>query len=383
MVNLTELPNEILISLPSYIHDIEDFTSITSTCRILRDTCQEASPNTILRLCAAKSTTFFRPSPHLLIAATARQLGSWARQSTANETLLATTCQEGIDALLPLCVAHCGLTLPRIRALYELRFSTINPVTNIIDQCVGAQWYSTPNFWNGGVDDAYTVSADPSLTFFHLAIYGELFGPDFDAWLDPTAKGRKTLSVETRLEFIKYCLPDFATELNGHISPQQARSVGGTLDPRRAVKKTGPYAPKPAGEVDLRSQTDDHNHNLALVWVLKSTKWRPHWNELRKLTGEDFGPGLGEDGWYDDDDEIDWRQKIWENVMLCQGLDGIGMMLPEQRGAWVEKLRRWRDQIAAMDSEPEKVKVGLWNTSKCPWLLGDLRICTSGYVGGT
>ena len=89
-----------------------------------------ASPNTILRLAAAQSSTFFRPSPHFLVTATAKQLGNWARQSPANETELANRLEDGIDGLLDLVLQHCGLTMERIRQLHLQRFSIINPVYN-------------------------------------------------------------------------------------------------------------------------------------------------------------------------------------------------------------------------------------------------------------
>lgn len=113
-----------------------------------------ASPNAILQLAAAQAGVFFRPSPFFLIAATARDLGNWARQSEANEKELAGKLENGIDALMDLALEHCGLTVQRIRELHTMRFSVLNPVENIIDQCVGQQWYALPGFWDGAVDDA-------------------------------------------------------------------------------------------------------------------------------------------------------------------------------------------------------------------------------------
>ncbi|KAF2225435.1 hypothetical protein BDZ85DRAFT_257492 [Elsinoe ampelina] len=378
MARLTDLPIELILSLPRYLHNIEDFTSLSSTNRKLHSLLPSTSPNTILQLCAAQSTTFFRPSPHFLLAALAPQLGSWARLSPANEALLAETCQSGIEALLPLCLSHCGLTLPRIRELHALRFSTINPITNIIDQCVGAQWSSTADFWDGGVDDAYTICADADETFFHLAIYGGVFGGDFGVFLSPEAKDERRLSVATRLEFIKYCMPDFAMELGGRILARGVRSEGGTMDPRRDVKPVGPYQKSPGTVADLK-----WNSALGMTWVLKSSRWTPCWKKLRELAGGDFDPNREEEEWHADIGERDWRQRMWENVMLCQGLDGLQMILPEHQEKWVDKVKLWRDQVADILAEPGKVKVGLWETYEYPWLFGDLTICTSGYVMGT
>lgn len=379
MACLTSLPPEILLSLPNYLHNIEDYTSLSSTCRALYSALASASPNTILRLAAAQSSIFFRPSPDFLVAATARQLGNWARLSTSNEATLAASFQSGMEGVLTLALDHCSLTLPRIRELHAIRFSILNPLTDIIDQCVGEQWYSNPNFWNGGVDDAYTIDADPSSTLFHLAIYGELFGPDLATYLDRhrALSPRRALTVDTRLEFVKYCVPDFACERMGRYGPlvQQAS----TLDPRRCVKPVGPYVRSVTGSY----QAPPKNNNIALVWVLRSSRWRPHWKRLRERAGEEFQDGFRDSWWFHDQDEGDWRQRLWENVMVCQGLDGLGMVRPELQEPWLERVRDWRAKIAALEHEPTTIMVGRQATYDYPFLLGDLRICASGYVSGT
>jgi len=372
---LLSLPRDILILLPDYIHNIEDYTNLSSTCTVLRDCMNTASPGTILRLAAAQSTTFFRPSPHFLVTATARELGNWARESTTNEAVLATRLEDGVDGLLDLSLKHCGLTMERIRQLHLQRFSIINPVTDLIDKCVGSQWYATPDFWNGGADDAYTIYADPPATFFHLALYGELFGPDFEAFLDSSERSARRLSVETRLECIKYCVPDYAT------SDCQERACDvympdGQIDPRRAVKQTGPYA---EGAGPLRDQ-----NNIALVWVIQSSRWKPHWRAMRARAGiTDFQSDFTDNWWYDPDDEQDWRQRMLEAIMICQGLDGLGMIRPDLQDIWVEKIKGWKEKIASLEKEPEWTKVGRQATLEYPFLLGDLRICGTGYVCGT
>jgi hypothetical protein len=113
--SLLSLPRDILILLPDYVNNIEDSTNLFSTCKTLRACMDTASPNTILRLATAQSSTFLRPSPHFLVTATARELGHWARKSQADEDELATQLEEGIDGLLDLVLEHCGLTMERIR----------------------------------------------------------------------------------------------------------------------------------------------------------------------------------------------------------------------------------------------------------------------------
>lgn len=373
--SLLSIPDELLLQLADYIHNIEDYTSLRATCKTLRVLLDSVTPRTILRLAAAQSTTFFRPSPYLLVAATARELGDWARSNQANEQKLASTMELGIEGLLDLALEHCGLTLERIRQLHLMRFSIINPVTDVIDKCVGVQWLSTPNFWNGGVSDAYTVSAEASDTLFHLVIYGELFGPDFDAFLDRNSQVR-SLSVDTRLQYVKYCIPDNNC-FDGQDEPQN-RLADGSIDPRRAVKLVGPYRHHEHGDGYIAL-----NNNIGLVWVLRSSRWRPLWKEARALAARDFQDGFEDGWWYVEDDDQDWRQRMWEGMMLCQGLEGLGMIRPELRDGWVPKIKEWKEKVAALEKEPGWIEVGRQKTMEYPFLLGDLRVCGSGYVLGT
>ncbi|KAI0966585.1 hypothetical protein F4678DRAFT_292231 [Xylaria arbuscula] len=375
---LLSLPQDILVLLPEYLHNIEDLMNTASTCTRLRDCMATATPNIVLRLAAAQTKIFFRPSPHFLATATARELGNWARQSDANEQELALKLENGIEGLLELALDHCGITMERIRELHLLRFSLVNPVADIIDQCVGKQWYTTPGFWNGGVDDAYTISAEPSETLFHLAMYGELFAPDFNPILDQDSSVRR-LSIETRLEFIKYCLPDFACFLGGHFTYPRSKLPERTVDPRRHVKATGPYAEEAYGKRPYM-----HNNNLALTWVIRSSRFRPRYKELRAKAGvPDFQGDFDDGWWFVEHSEQDWRQRFWENIMVCQGLEGLGMLRPDTETVWMEKIREWRDKIAKLDREPPLTRVGRQATLEYPYLLGDLRICASGYVLGT
>lgn len=417
---LLSLPPEILALLPDHLQTIEDLLNTGSTCRALRDATDAARPSTILRLAAAQSRVFFRPSPHYLVTAAARELGHWARKSKANEQRLALGMREGLDGLLALAAgddgARCGVTMVRIRELHEMRFSLLNPVTDVIDKCVGKQWYDLPDFWDGGVDDAYTIDAAPSETLFHLAIYGELFGPDLDALLDPENpeyRDHRPLAPETRLEYVKYGVPDSATFSCGQYNHKRTR-ITGPPDPRRLVCATGPYAGK-----DYRGPC----HNLALTWTINSSRFRPRLAEMRNQVAsvpefrEDFDPGW----WYQKEDHaynvaVDerssslsgssvpgseslgsadyqntWRQRMWENVMVCQGLEGLQMLLPggnsgettARRKRWSDKVCAWRRQIEKLEREPALVKVGRQATLISPYLLGDLRICVSGYVAGS
>jgi hypothetical protein len=227
--------------LPEFLHNIEDYTNLSSTCRILRVTMATAMPKQILRLAAAQSNIFFRPDPLFLVAATARELGNWARLDWDNEWKLIMGLEGGApyccEKLLKLALKHCGLTLEQIRELHLLRFSLINLAIDIVDKCIGEQWRATDNFWNGGASDAWSLIAEPSEALFHIVIYGELFAPDMEEFLDPDSKAA-TMIMATRMDFIQGCLT--------------------------------------------------HEDGLAVAHTLQSRRWKSYWKEMRALAGPDF-----------------------------------------------------------------------------------------------
>lgn len=358
---LLTLPKDILVLLPSYLRDIEDFMNLASTCRTLRSVLYAAvSPVTLLRLSAAASRTFFRPSPELLIAAVARQLGQWASKSEANAVTFAGECKAGMDGLLSLALgrAHCGITLARIRELYELRMSTINPVVDLIDRCVGVQWYAQPNFWSGGVDDAYTIQADPPETFFHLLIYGELFGPSILEYIR-TGQLPAFATPKYRLEFAKYCIPDY----NCFESLRQRIEIANGVE-KPVIEEIGPYKDFDRKARNHKYRTEERNwrdfqHQMALIHTLQSTRFNRAVNLIRRQAGEDFDELVEP---YDDEVRT-WKQALWEDCFLLQGwesleplaLCGLGEYgkgdapLPEEKK---QELRELRRVIEGMQNEP-------------------------------
>ena len=151
-------------------------------------------------------------------------------------------------------------------------------------------------------------------------------------------------------------------------------------DPRRNVQMTGPYAPNEHGRPAWYP-----THNLALTWFTKSSRWRPHWKRVRERAGPDFQSDFRDGWWYSAHHHRsqDWRQRLWENTMVCQGLDGLGMIRDEFIDDWVPKVKEWREQIAKLEEEPPMTMVGRQATLEYPYLLGDLRIMMSGYCPGT
>jgi hypothetical protein len=54
------------------------------------------------------------------------------------------------------------------------------------------------------------------------------------------------------------------------------------------------------------------------------------------------------------------------------------MMRPELRHLWVDKVRKWKDQISKLEREPALDRVGAQATSEYPYILGDLRVLSLG-----
>ena len=283
--------------LPLHLHNIEDFMNLTSSCRQLRNVLGEyTTPNTILQLAASSSRIFFHPDPHFLVAATARQVSDWALLSHGNTEALRTAFQGGIEALLSLCLSRAGLTMPDVRRLHASRFSTINPVVDMIDRCAGVQRHNTPNFWDGGVSEPATVDIEPERSLFQIVIYGELFDESIRAFCcDPPGPH---FDLDLRLDYIKYCIPDYQCWCG-----YQGFSV----------LNVGPYA---SGELDAINGRDQ----VGLDHILGCRMWREAWAAVRLQIGPDF--------------DEHWRQKMWCSSVQCQGLEGLQMLRPGGVEIW-------------------------------------------------
>jgi len=161
--------------------------------------------------------------------------------------------------------------------------STINPLTDLIDKCIGAQWYATPDFWNGGVDDAYTLHADPPEAFFQLCIYGELFGPVVEEYVT-TGTVPMYAKPEARAEFVKYCIPDwcakFAARNGRNLEDGEGNPTGFcVVDTTREGYNEAPGV-------------ENHDNMISLNHLLNSTRWNRAWIALSGQLNERAGLGL-------------------------------------------------------------------------------------------
>lgn len=375
-MGLLELPTELLLQLPQHLRDIEDFTNLSSSCRTFHEKLRDTSPNTILTLAAASSRMFFRPCPHFLVAATARQIGQWALLSKNNYEDLRHAFYGGMESLLDLCVAKAGLTMDDIRRLHSLRFETINPASDMIDKCAGKQWYDVPDFWNGGRSDAFTIDVEPERSLFQIIIYGELFSSTMDAIIEPDSE--RYFELHMRLDYIKYCIPDYMCWSGYQGGPD------GT--PGMSVLPIGPYTPckgkdlMTAAEFDAMDEprqiqvanTDTARDltadQVGLNHILKCRTWREAWEKVRLQLGVNF--------------EDEWRQKMWHSAVQQQGLDGLEMLRPGGVEKWQSRLLEIMDKIKVMPSS-SKPKVyryggGEQEASDAPCMSDEVLVCMAG-----
>jgi hypothetical protein len=101
---------------------------------------------------------------------------------------------------------------------------------------------------------------------------------------------------------------------------------------------------------------------------------------MRSMAGMDFSRDFVDDWpWSPDEGPNDWRQRVWENAMLCQGLEGFHMIMPHSRRQWVDRVREWRDKTAALTEQPKSKRSDPEHkpTLEYPFLLGDLAAANS------
>nr|GAT59675.1 predicted protein [Mycena chlorophos] len=180
---LDGLTPEILMSFPSYLDSIEDVLALSSTSRALYNACANPPPKVVSRLIADSGRIFFRPHPHLLIAATARELANWAVQSNERRYRLEAAISGGVDKL----------------RLWRFKFEILNPLDRKLDLAAGPS-----------SGKAWTVCNDPETTLVSFAIYGELFHHDHELGYLPIDTTRPLpLSSVTRYKWFVYCVPDY------------------------------------------------------------------------------------------------------------------------------------------------------------------------------
>ncbi|KAF7296469.1 hypothetical protein HMN09_01053400 [Mycena chlorophos] len=197
-MSFNDLPPELLLKLPHFLYSMEELLALSSLSRALYRTCANPPPKVISRLAANSGRVFFRPHPHLLIAATARELADWAVQANERRFELEEALRGGVDKLLELAIDVVGLTMADIRRLWRFKFDVLNPLDRKLDVEAGP---ATGQPW--------TVCNDPETTLVSWVIYGELFHHSLElGYLPVDATRPHPLSSVTRYKWLTYCVPD-------------------------------------------------------------------------------------------------------------------------------------------------------------------------------
>ncbi|KAK5993474.1 hypothetical protein PT974_06905 [Cladobotryum mycophilum] len=301
-MNLTDLPIDILVLLPSHLHNVEDFANLSSSCRLFHSIYANTSPELILQLAAASTSTFFSPSPHFLVAATARQLGEWALRNDDNLRALEASFQGGIDGIYRLCLKHSSLSIERIRELHVSRCNVIDPFADRIRD-----------------PEMLEIRPASVRATYQLIILGELFSRTVTTILDPSSPSPR-ITLMQRLEFIKYCIPDGSC----------LATKGGPV-----VQAIGPYAP----ENLPRLPWDQKTLHRVLVCAHRAELWTKFWMQAIPVAGSIFSQS--------------WRNELWMEALLCQGFDTAELLI--QRGdispQALGRLLKVTQQIATLDDE--------------------------------
>jgi hypothetical protein len=146
---------------------------------------------------SSSARVFFRPHPHILIAATARQIADWAVQHDDRRYLLELAIHGGVDKLLELALDVAGLTMDAIRRLWVYKCDVLNPLNRRLDLTAGPS----------AEDALETLCNDPETTLLSWVIYGELFHHALELAYLPLPE-YKPLGSIIRYKWFVYCMPD-------------------------------------------------------------------------------------------------------------------------------------------------------------------------------
>jgi hypothetical protein len=123
--------------------------------------------------------------------------------------------------------------------------------------------------------------------------------------------------LDTRMNFIKYCIPDWACWL----------AYKGM-----EVLNVGPYA-----SGDHMTIVQLFPDQVGLNHILNCRTWREAWETVRHQIGPDFTE--------------EWRQEMWHSAVQMQGLEGLEMLRAGGVEKWRHRLQDIRGKIEALDPE--------------------------------
>lgn len=279
--------------LPPYLPDLHALLALLGTSHSIRCTTLAAlTPHTLLGLLSRTRTPVDLSDPLHLISYLAPGLQTWLAE-THNRRRFIRAVRHGVPGMSRMARRYPAimnvnaptddarplsttLTLEALSRNTARRQEIVTSLTDLVDKCVGVQWYSTPNFWDGGAEDAVTLWAEPDELLWRWVGYGELFGDGMERWYDWLLKRQdeadvgvkagdggegdgewrlpdhlRAYEVTLRCEYVKYILPDWRTPLEKYMGYKA-----------NGVSSVYPYPESLKGgsddEVSLRDECEDH-----------------------------------------------------------------------------------------------------------------------------
>ncbi|KAF7947627.1 hypothetical protein EAE96_008709 [Botrytis aclada] len=185
---------DLLLLLPHYLDNIEDFIHLSSSCKTLHNIFNEypPSPGLLFELAAASSLEIFEPKPHFLMAGAARQVGQWIVATPEDCVEFHESFKvEGIYGLFEL-FKRAKLTLEEISGLIKFKKSILEP----LDLCLKIRRGEIPPVSIGH-------SVQPCL---QIAMFGDLFAASVRSSYEPGVMN--PLHTNIRLDWWVKCCPD-------------------------------------------------------------------------------------------------------------------------------------------------------------------------------
>jgi hypothetical protein len=197
---MAALPEELILRIFNNLERLCDIYDVMLTCKQFHRISLDIEASMISELVINSGNDFpaLRPVAHFVLAASARRLSDWSRETEERRTYLKGVIKEGVVELAIYATEVVPFTLEDIRTTWAWKRDILIPLSKRLDITCGPP---SRDVDNGDV----TVCEDVDLALLSWAIYGELFGHLLS--LDIFDSVVKLDSV-TRFRFLIYCVPD-------------------------------------------------------------------------------------------------------------------------------------------------------------------------------
>lgn len=180
--------NKVISLCTPYLDSIHDLHVLLETSKSTNQSLLTSlTPHTLLSILHRTSWLDRLTTQHLLLSYIASGFPSFLLHPP-NRNLFKLACLSSPESLLHLALSRPSIpasarpkfTLGNVGSSWVKRKEVLEGVGDLVDRCVGEQWYDIPDFWDGGREDAATLFAEPRATVFHLATYGEMWGGEVE-----------------------------------------------------------------------------------------------------------------------------------------------------------------------------------------------------------